>query len=134
MTSYDAAQEFVREVASEYEEEGYEVVVKPSAGQLPEILRDFRPDIIATRGSETVLVEVKRGQTALTDDRLEMMAKRAELIGYRVDLVFTPEPLASPLTRSRRRELLVQALGLIEQENSEAGLLLAASVLEASLR
>jgi len=46
-------------VASEYEERGYEVKVQPGAGEMPEFLAGFEPDLIAIGNGESVVVEVK---------------------------------------------------------------------------
>ena len=46
-------------VASEYEQRGYEVKLRPAAGDLPEFLAGFEPDLIATGNGESVVVEVK---------------------------------------------------------------------------
>jgi len=46
-------------VASEYEQRGYEVKLQPTAGDLPEFLAGFEPDLIATGNGESVVVEVK---------------------------------------------------------------------------
>jgi hypothetical protein len=35
-------------VAAEYEQRGYEVKLQPTAGDLPEFLVGFKPDLIAT--------------------------------------------------------------------------------------
>jgi len=46
-------------VASEYEQKGYEGKLHPTAGDLPEFLAGFEPDLIATGNGESVVVEVK---------------------------------------------------------------------------
>lgn len=51
--------DIVSEIASEYEGQGYEVKLQPTPADLPDFLKDFRPDLIATGKNETVVVEVK---------------------------------------------------------------------------
>jgi hypothetical protein len=46
-------------VASEYEKRGYQVTLEPAAGEMPEFLVGFDPDLIATGHGESVVVEVK---------------------------------------------------------------------------
>jgi hypothetical protein len=46
-------------VASEYEQMGYEVKLQPTAGDLPEFLVGFEPDLIAIGNGESVVGEVK---------------------------------------------------------------------------
>ncbi len=46
-------------VASEYEKKGYQVKLRPTAGDLPAFLAGFEPDLIAVGTDESVVVEVK---------------------------------------------------------------------------
>jgi hypothetical protein len=46
-------------VASEYQERGYEVKVRPAAADLPDFMVGFEPDLIARGNGESVVVEVK---------------------------------------------------------------------------
>ena len=55
----------VREVAAEYEAQGYKVLVEPSPAKLPEFLEGFHPDLIAQGPNESVVVEVKMGRSGL---------------------------------------------------------------------
>jgi hypothetical protein len=83
------AMEALERIAQRYRDEGYDVVVHPGAHQVPEPIRGFEPDLIATRGNEGVVVGVKedRGDVA-SDSRL---AHLAEILnawpGWRLDLV-----------------------------------------------
>jgi hypothetical protein len=49
-------------VVSEYEKRGYEVKLQPAAGDMPDFLVGFEPDLIATGNGESVVVEVKAGK------------------------------------------------------------------------
>lgn len=49
----------IQALAARYRQEGFEVVAEPSASELPDALRPFRPDLLARRGDETVMVEIK---------------------------------------------------------------------------
>ncbi len=77
------------QVARRYREEGYEVVLEPRADQLPSFLGDFRPDLIATRGGENIVVEVKANRIELSEDR--RLAPIAGVVdaqpGWRLDVV-----------------------------------------------
>lgn len=126
----------VQEVAREYRTKGYEVIVE--AAQLPEPLARFRPDVVARKGDEVVVIEVKpRG--SLTDPELQELAKavRAQP-GWRFELiVLKPEP-GPPGTTAWTAEDVVDALRQVEtilnSGHPEAALLLAWSAAEATLR
>ena len=49
----------VQELAQEYQDRGYQVTVGPEPGQLPEPLARFRPDLVARKSDDAVVVEVK---------------------------------------------------------------------------
>jgi Holliday junction resolvase len=46
-------------IAKRYEERGYTVSVGPSVAEIPFSLGNFRPDILASRGDEHLIIEVK---------------------------------------------------------------------------
>lgn len=125
----------VQEVAREYRSKGYEVIVE--AAQLPEPLARFRPDVVARKGDEVVVIEVKpRG--SLNDPQLQELAKavRAQP-GWRFELiVLKPEP--GPGTTAWTAEEVADALRQVEtilnSGHPEAALLLAWSAAEATLR
>jgi HEPN domain-containing protein len=127
--------EVLNEVADRYRAEGFRVSVRPSSNALPEGLREFEPDILATRGAERVLVEVKRGKSSSDLPRaLSLMTQRAQSMGWRVDLVSEPERESPTWPRARREELQDDSLRLLEEGHREAAVLLASSALEGTLR
>jgi hypothetical protein len=82
-----AAARRVQELAQEYQDRGYQVTVGPEPGQLPEPLARFRPDLVARKSDDAVVVEVKpRG--SLSDPELQKLAKIVrEQPGWRFELV-----------------------------------------------
>src|SRR5947209_442043 len=92
----------LEQLAKRYQEEGYGVVVHPQGDQLPPFAIDFGADIIAMRGGEKVLVQVKQDRTALEAD--PNVPVRAGITnsqpGWRYDLVILNE--ADPLRRWTR--------------------------------
>lgn len=82
------------EIADRYRREGYDVVVTPGPGQIPDFLAGFRPDLLATRGEQGVVVEVKLRRLDLADD--PQITRLAEVLdarpGWRLDtIVLEPE-------------------------------------------
>jgi hypothetical protein len=128
----------LHEVAREYQNRGYEVIVEPEPGQLPEALARFRPDFVARKADETVVVEVK-SRGSLADPELQELAKavRAQP-GWRFELVvLKPEP-GPPGTKSWNAEDVANGLrqvrAILASGHREAALLLAWSAAEATLR
>lgn len=128
----------VGEVAHEYRNKGYDVIVEPDAGQLPEALTRFRPDVLARKADEVVVVEV-RSRGSLIDPELQELAKavRAQP-GWRFELVILkPEP-GPPGTKAWDAEDVAHGLSQVEailgSGHREAALLLAWSAAEATLR
>ena len=48
----------VQEIAREYRDKGYEVVIRPGRSQLPDFLADYSPDVLACGENENLIVEV----------------------------------------------------------------------------
>lgn len=57
-----------------YEQNGYEFFLEPSATLLPPFLKGYRPDAIALKGVEGVVIEVKFGNHPIKDQRLQALA------------------------------------------------------------
>lgn len=81
--------EALERVARRYRDEGYDVVVGPRGELVPPFLAGFQPDLIATRGNEAVVVEVKTTRIDLAND--PSITRLAEIAngrpGWRFDLV-----------------------------------------------
>jgi len=78
-------------VASEYEQRGYEVKLQPAAGDLPEFLAGFEPDLIATGNGESVVVEVKARKEFENEYAVAALAKLEAALrncpGWRFELI-----------------------------------------------
>lgn len=46
-------------IADDYTQRGYSVIIEPKSEDLPRFLRKYRPDLIAKKGTEAVVIEVK---------------------------------------------------------------------------
>jgi hypothetical protein len=82
-------QQSIERIASRYQDEGFHVSVQPQGDQIPQFLAGFHLDMIATRGNEGVVVEVKTNRIDLSSD--PDVARLAEIVnaqpGWRLDLV-----------------------------------------------
>jgi hypothetical protein len=79
----------IERIARRYRDEGYDVIVHPQGDQIPPFLAGFPLDMLATRGNEGVVVEVKTKRIDLSSD--PSAARLAEIVnaqpGWRLDLV-----------------------------------------------
>ncbi len=133
----------LREVAREYRERGYEVILEPMPDQLPTFLASFRIDMLARNAEENVIVEV-RTQESLTDvPELDAIAQALhDKASWRFELVVTNPKDRGILQFKNATSLdyldityrLQEARQLSDQEHGEAALLLAWSATEALLR
>jgi Holliday junction resolvase len=128
----------LEEVAENYRQRGYRVIIAPSSKQLPVFLRAYRPDIVAESSDESVVVEVKPHGTAPEQTDWGELAKTVQQHpGWRLELV-----VGSDLDRSEnlvidQREIearLQEGLQLSNANMFEAALLITWSASEAAMR
>jgi hypothetical protein len=117
--------------AKQYRDEGYLVITHPDRDHLPGFAADFGVDLLATRGDERVLVQVKQDRAALEAD--PSVPARAEITnaqpGWQYDLV-----LLNPDNPVRRtiRDAEEPSIEQIEQMLHEAEMVLRANALRAA--
>ena len=58
LTSYESGSLCIQAAIQAYRGKGYDVSIEPQGGQLPDFLQAFRPDLIAHKGDEHIVVEV----------------------------------------------------------------------------
>jgi hypothetical protein len=145
MTLHTTAREHQRllEVAREYRQRGYDVIIEPSSDQLPEFLAPFRIDMLACSAEENVIVEVRTQESLVDAPELDAVAQALhDQPSWRFELVVTNPKDRSPLQLKDAASLnqldityrLGEARQLSNQEHGEAALLLAWSATEALLR
>jgi Holliday junction resolvase len=66
------------ELAKEYRQKGYEVLLSPKPEELPDFLRGYRPDMIVRRGEEKVVIEVKSRPSIASAQYLRGLAQAVE--------------------------------------------------------
>lgn len=125
------------DVANEYIEQGYRVVIQPTKEDLPKFLAAFKPDIIAYGNDENVVVEVKNRHMLAESDYLPALADTINSMpGWRLDLASNPQAAqdAEELSRIEIRNRLVTVQQLSNMTQEEAATVLAWSATEAALR
>lgn len=106
MTTFESRprdERLVKKIAERYASEGYEVLAEPSSDRLPEFLKPFRPDMIARRGEESIVVEIKANAEAELPELRAIASEIAKQPGWRLDVVIGDS--ASPLRTLSPSEL-----------------------------
>lgn len=137
MTAQHNERDSVLAVARELQEDGWAVIPEPKPDQLPLPLQRYRPDLIAERAGEHLLVEIKslpafRHTQLDTRGQLSQLAKAvSELPNWSFRLVWTGDDpgIASAEVTSRRAHEAVAVSTL----SVEAGLLIAWSAVKGAL-
>jgi hypothetical protein len=128
----------LRDIAEQYEQRGYKVTVSPRARQLPRFLSKFRPDMVAERADESVIIEVRSSAKERSNDYWNELSKVVQQHpGWRLELVFNPTLKAKrPSTINQEQILLRLQEGeqLANQEMLAAALLITWSATEAAMR
>jgi len=141
--SLDLERSVVQSLAQRYRGEGYEVAVDPRPHELPPALRRFHPDIVALRGSEGVVVEVKRRRPAASGarDEIEELASAVRALpNWRFELVVIDDDVEGPVGEGRDwsdadvRQALRDVEDLVDRDRLEPALLLLFAAAEARLR
>jgi hypothetical protein len=106
-------------VAEEYRNEGYQVTLRPQGSNLPVFAAGHMVELLASRGSEHVLVQVKQSSEELRNDRTATyLADQVEKHpGWRLDLVVLNRQVAADAVSDDAAE---PPLGEIEQNLSHA--------------
>ncbi len=139
--SYAGREEVVLQRLREtYEQQGYEFFLQPSGAILPPFLKGNRPDAMALKGNEGVVIEVKFGSNPVKEQRLQALAKIvAGQPGWRLNLhAEQPRPegrleIETP-TLPQLERLIAESEILAAEDHRSAAFLLAWSALEAVAR
>jgi hypothetical protein len=138
----EASKQKIAELAAEYERDGFEVLIEPDAREAPFDLGGYRPDLLASRGSEHHVVAVRDFGTRLPVDRFQQLAEEiGRHEGWHFILVTSDDlnpgsfPAKSPLLSwEQLRERWISAARLVETGPGEAALLSLWALFEGLLR
>jgi len=131
-----------RAIAEEYRSQGYEVIEEPSPAQLPDFLSGYRPDLLVRKGNEAIVVEVKSRSSLVKDAQIRDLAQLLQtkphwnfelVVVGEGERISAPEG-AHPFERDEILRGIEAAERLLASGFSEAGLLLAWSTSEATVR
>jgi uncharacterized protein YutE (UPF0331/DUF86 family) len=131
------------QLAQEYRDEGYTVLLEPSLENLPDFLKKYHPDIVAIRGGESVVIEVK-SRSALNSSSHQYLRNLAQLVeqqpGWRFELIITnPEDTAysrqvEESFQQSEIESRIQVARQLATQHVESAFLYSWSLVEATLR
>lgn len=130
--------ELLEQVADDYRQRGYDVVREPAPGERPSFLGPLVPDVIAKKGRENLVIEVKRTKIPRLSHSLrallEALRKQPD---WRLRLVYLGpegefEMFEVPtLTADEAQQKIDSAASMFESDEQVAALLVLWSVLEA---
>ena len=135
------AADAITRVAEDYRRRGYSVTERPGDTELPRFLSGYRPDLVATREGESVVIEVKVGTRTSATDRLQEVASRVNREpGWRFTLIYVnpaaPDQIteAEPASLSELERRARDAESILRAGQPEAAFLLLWSTAEGALR
>ncbi len=129
-------------IADDYRAKGYRVVIEPGPDHLPTFLQDFRPDLIAQRENDNVVIEIRPDRARPTyPNHLREVAQRVNKVqGWRLE-VHTAERRhddgvlgAEPMETGSIHDALGESRKLIDLELPVSALLRSWGALESALR
>jgi hypothetical protein len=131
------------QLADEYRNKGYNVLLHPTLEDLPSFFKNYHPDMIARRGDEAVVIEVK-SRSSLNSSSTQYLRNLAQVVeqhpGWRFELVMTnPEdapyfPKAEGSLQEDEIELRLQVARQLATQNLDSAILYSWSLVEATLR
>jgi hypothetical protein len=141
MTLNDLVQQKIDELAADYQRRGYVVRLRPEGQEVPEFLREFEPDLLATSSHGNVVFQVKTS-SAIDADQMARLARSIENRNdWRFEVAFVNQPVAPGIPaeetlapEAQVNRLLADAETLFAEGHMEAAAMLAWSAAEAILR
>jgi hypothetical protein len=97
----------LRSIARQYKRGGYRVIIPARGGAIPSFLKGFRPDLIAEREDDRVIIEVKQNYALRGSNDLQEVAERVSREpGWRFELVTVPSAERVPPPTPERMDLI----------------------------
>jgi REase_AHJR-like len=133
----------IRSKAKELSEKGYKVLVEPSLSELPFDLGGYRPDLIARKNNEGIILDVKNSLKRWPISRFQDIAERiASHPGWRFVLIklddvnekFLPSSQSDLPSWDDLNSRINKLNMLIQESFFEPALLFFSSILEAAMR
>jgi hypothetical protein len=123
----------LEQAVDDLKRDGWEVVGHERMVQLPRRLHKFRPDIIAIRGHEILVGEVKSRNSTELDELNELANVIAELPNARLEMYWLGDEPETKPEHARTREYIRAATELLENGHLDAATVMAWTALEVAL-
>jgi Holliday junction resolvase len=65
----------VKRIASRYENQGYEIVLEPNKDVIPFDLGSYRPDLLAKKNGESLIIEIKASRSRVAVEHFKSIAE-----------------------------------------------------------
>lgn len=132
----------IKEIAKDYKNKGYQVIIESNSNLVPEFLFNFQADLIALSDNDNVVVEVKSSDSRTDFKKLEELANIVNSREkWRFELVFTNPrdrlKIDSELNLIDSAEIekrISECKSLLLTNSLESAFLLGWATLEASIR
>lgn len=135
--SVQTERDVLEKLRSTYEGRGYSFQVEPRSDALPSFLGDYRPDALAIRGNDHVIIELKSRKTKASEILLYDLRRRlASVEGWRLDVIYlsSETKLDIPLAGVNAIQSYIgESEGLANSGHERAAFILSWSILEAAL-
>ncbi|MEH2433485.1 MAG: hypothetical protein V7K25_04400 [Nostoc sp.] len=135
--------EKIKSLADKYESQGFRVLLKPKADELPFYLGNYQPEMIAIKDGSGLVIEVKNSLNRLSVDRLQALAEEVSKHQDWRFLLVTLEDIEAKSLPGTSEQLpswqeltdrFFQAHRLIENDEIEPAFLFLWSIFEGILR
>ena len=139
-TGVAALDQKIASLARDYEQRGYAVFREPGNVGLPFDLGSYKPDIVARKGDEGLIIEVKASTSRISIDQFQELAETVrEHPGWRFLLVTLQDlPVSEDAERflswNELKTKLAQARMLVSDGMFDAAALYAWAIFEAAMR
>lgn len=132
----------IKEIAKDYKNKGYDVIIDPKSKLIPDFLFDFQTDLIALSKMDNVVVQVKSSDSTTDYNKLEELANIVNSKEkWRFELVFTNprdrlniEKEHKIIDSAKIGERIIECKSLLSLNSIESAFLLGWATLEASIR
>ncbi|MDQ2080982.1 hypothetical protein RA307_12385 [Xanthobacteraceae bacterium Astr-EGSB] len=135
MTTAETRRELLRNIVADLEDEGYEVFLQPSKLILPRFLKNFRPDAVAHRGGEHLVVALVTGSAEADKDLPAMTTAVRANPGWSLRLIIADPTREQKTLSPERLETIKRSAdemaALIREGLYRAAMLVGWSTLEA---
>lgn len=125
--------QYLDQIAADLQRDGWEVLDRETTDRLPTALRELHPDIVAVRGSEIMVGEVKSRNSNELQGLKVLADVVANLPNTRLEVFWFGDKLETEPARERVREYANEAAELLRIGHTAAAAVIAWTALEGAI-